>query len=337
MTKFKFKPPKGVLEKGRQIVTSIIIDVKTGVLKKDDRLPSINDFSRTYNVSRDTVEKAYIELRKLGYVNAIRAVGYFITGKTDNDIKILLAFNKLSDYKKIVYDNFVKTIGKNATVDLFIHHYDIKLLKNIVEERRDHYQYYVVMPHFTLETGTKDYVPFFKKFKKGELILLDKDIPYLGEKRRGVVQDFENDIYKALKSDRKNLAKYKSIKLVIPGYSNHPQDIRKGTKQYCLETRKKFVELNDLDRDNLVAGNLYIIILESDLAELIKRVQNSAFKLGKEIGIISFNETVLKEVLNITVITTDFEQMGISTARMLLENQQGIHINPFKMIKRQST
>jgi single-stranded DNA-specific DHH superfamily exonuclease len=55
--------------------------------------------------------------------------------------------------------------------------------------------------------------------------------------------------------------------------------------------------------------------------------------LGVDVGIISFNETVLKELLDITVITTDFELMGKNAGELILNPTCKQIKNPFKMIK----
>jgi DNA-binding LacI/PurR family transcriptional regulator len=83
-------------------------------------------------------------------------------------------------------------------------------------------------------------------------------------------------------------------------------------------------------------GTAYIVTSEADLADLVKKVRQSTWQLGKHIGIISFNETVLKELLDITVITTDFEQMGRSAANMILQRNHQQVKNPFQMIRRGS-
>ena len=72
------------------------------------------------------------------------------------------------------------------------------------------------------------------------------------------------------------------------------------------------------------------------LAELIKKSRSSQLTLGKDIGVISFNETALKELLDITVITTDFEKMGRTAATLLINNERIKVKNPFYMIRRGS-
>jgi DNA-binding transcriptional regulator YhcF (GntR family) len=55
--------------KVKQIVNHIIRNIEKGMLKKDSKLPSINSFSSQYAVARDTIEKAYNELRDEGVFN----------------------------------------------------------------------------------------------------------------------------------------------------------------------------------------------------------------------------------------------------------------------------
>jgi DNA-binding LacI/PurR family transcriptional regulator len=60
------------------------------------------------------------------------------------------------------------------------------------------------------------------------------------------------------------------------------------------------------------------------------------YTLGKDIGIISYNDTPLKELLGITVISTDFNIMGETAASMILNNEKGEIKVPFNFIDRNS-
>ena len=110
----------------RQIAHSIARQIQKGELVKDEVLPSINNFSEKYSVARDTVEEAYRELKKQGYVGSVFGKSYFVLGKKETKLKVLLVFNKLSSFKKITYYIFLKALGESAIVDLHIHHYNIK-------------------------------------------------------------------------------------------------------------------------------------------------------------------------------------------------------------------
>lgn len=55
-------------------------------------------------------------------------------------------------------------------------------------------------------------------------------------------------------------------------------------------------------------------------------------KAGKEVEIISYNETLLKEILldGISVISTDHTKMGETAARLTLSNSTEKSQNPFR-------
>lgn len=106
----------------KQIVYAVSLNIDNGTLTPHTKLPSINDFSATWRYGRDTVEKAYRELIAEGYIYAVPAKGYYVVGKKDKKLKVLLIFNKLSSYKKIIYYSFLETLKDKATVDLQIHH-----------------------------------------------------------------------------------------------------------------------------------------------------------------------------------------------------------------------
>ena len=124
--------------------------------------------------------------------------------------------------------------------------------------------------------------------------------------------------------------------MLLPSDDNYPVELDRGFRQFCFLHKKEFaVKENALD-EVLVPGTAYVVVRETDLAELVKKVRQSSYLLGREIGIITFNETPLKELLNMTVITTDFEQMGRTAAELILGKQCAKVKNPFYTIRRGS-
>ncbi len=104
--------------KYRQLANSIIEAIQKNKMKKGDVLPSINEVSFHYYISRITVEKGYNYLKSIGIVDSIRGKGFFINvDSIPVTYRIFLLFNKLSEHKKIIYDAFVKELGENAVVD----------------------------------------------------------------------------------------------------------------------------------------------------------------------------------------------------------------------------
>jgi len=327
---------KSKTPKYKQIVESIITDIERGNLKKNNQLPSISEMSAHYDLARDTVEKAYRELRERGFIVSVQGKGYYVSGGNDGKIRILLIFNKLSSYKRLIYYSFLQELGERAQVDLQVHHYNAKLFADIIERNLGKYNYYVVMPHFVHDLDKVNLEQVMKSIPADELVFLDKDYPALPGNYPAVFQDFQRDIFNALLSANDLMQKYQQMVLVMPSDGNYPTEIARGFHNYCVNYKKTYRIIETATEEQLQAGTAYCVIEETDLAELIKKIRQTKWQLGKDIGLISFNDTTLKEVLDITVITTDFGAMGQTAAQLLLEGKKEKVKNPFYLVRRGS-
>ncbi|MEO6549678.1 MAG: winged helix-turn-helix domain-containing protein, partial [Ferruginibacter sp.] len=242
------------VSKVQHIVNAITSDIEKGILRKDTRLPSINEFSEEHGVSRDTIENAYKKLKAQGIITAVAGNGYFVNGKKDGRLKVLLIFNKLSSYKKIVYDSFLQTLGNKAKVDLQIYHYDPHILKEIIDANLGKYHFYVVMPHFFHKAANKECRIILEKIPPNELVILDKNMPGLKGNCIKVYQDFKKDIYHSLNSAKDLFKKYKRLTMVLEKGSNHPLEIIEGAKQFCLENNKALSVIDNCIAEKLLKG-----------------------------------------------------------------------------------
>lgn len=320
-----FINPGASVTKIRQIVNGVQMDLENGHLALNEKLPSINDFSKSLGVARDTVEKAYMELRNLGLITTIPGKGVYTAALKPSAIKVLLIINKMSSYKKEIYEGFLDHLGPQVIVDIQIHHYSPELLGHIIKRTKNLYQFYAIMPHFYSNADPQSYLPLLDSIHQDKLLIIDKKVP-LQRKYRCVYQDFKNDIFEALESNESFLSKYNSVEVLFPEQSHHPKEIIEGVGKFSYRNNKQFRLLSGLGDVELVKGRLFITLTESELAGLIKLIRHSRLKIGKDVGIISFNETVLKELLDITVITTDFRNMGRMAAQLL-------HIKDIKMVR----
>jgi DNA-binding transcriptional regulator YhcF (GntR family) len=325
-----------------QIVKSIKGLINLGLLKFGEKIPSINNLSEEYYLSRDTVEKAYNILRKQGIIESVRGKGYYISNHSDlRKYRILLLFNKLSSYKKEIYNAFVLRLEDRAEISFHVYHCEYSLFKKLLEQNKKEYDYYVVMPHFKKECEKlgKNLILTLPQHK---LILLDSFIEGMDDIFGTVFQDFRKDIYEALKFLKPRLTKYMKIRMVFPYDSSYPypETILEGFKKFAGEEGFQFDILNEIHSElKISSGEVFIVIEESDLVQLIKMArEDNQLEIGKNFGILSYNETPLKEVLQkgITVISTDFSKMGELAADMIISNE-GNHVkNSFNVIVRNS-
>ena len=321
-----------------QIVNTITNAIRQGKLKKGDHIFSINELSDEFLLSRDTVQKAYGVLRKKGVITAVKGKGFYIN-RTDitTPYRILLLFNKISNYKKQIYNSFVETMGDKAIVDLKIHHFSAQLFESFITEHIYEYDYFVIMPHFS--DDAEEIYTIIKKIPVEKLVVLDKDLAYSHAKYAAVYQDFKNDIINALESALHLIKKYNKIIMVYPKIIPYPKEIVTGFRSFCNNYNFAYQVINEIEPATPVnKKEMYIVIEETDLVTLIKTCRTKGLKIGKDVGIISYNETPLKEILSdgITVISTDHQKMGETAATLILENRKEKIKNPFAFIQRKS-
>ncbi len=332
------------IPKYKQIIDSIKRGINDRKLLMGDKILSINGLSEKYNLSRDTVEKAYNFLRSQNIIVSVKGKGYYVS-KTDLaiEINVLFILNKLSTYKMHIFNAFVETLGKaSAKVDLDIYHCEVDVFKNIVEKKKDLYDYFVIMPHFRNDGFRHVGCPpeiekCISEIPSKKLIILDREIKSLSSSIGMVVQDFTMDIYNALKSGLDQLSKYRKVILVYPQKAiyPYPQEIVFGFKKFCRQHKFDYEILDEIyDSMELQIRDLYITIQEEDLVNLVKQVRDRHYKLGEDIGIISYNDTPLKELLGISVITTDFREMGKLAGEMILKKEFSKIKNKFNMVNR---
>jgi DNA-binding transcriptional regulator YhcF (GntR family) len=321
-----------------QLSNAIIRAIETGDIVKDDMLPSINDLSFALDTSRNTIERVYKELKDKGIVSSVPGKGFFISN-TDfqKPLKIFLLFNKLSAHKKLIYDAFVATIGELATIDFYIYNNDFYFFKKIMAESfNSDYAKYIIIPHF-LDNETKAH-EIINTIPKDKLILLDNLVPAINGKFAAIYENFASDVYEALKSLTHKLTKYHNIKLIFPGKTYHSKEILKGFLNFCRQYAFDYEVVESSAIETIQKDTVYISLTEDDLVELIKKIIASDLKVAKDVGVISYNETALKEIIldGITTISTDFKLMGSKTAEFALSNCHEHFAVPFNVTLRNS-
>ncbi len=320
-----------------QLVQSVIKAISIGKIKNDDVLPSINEMSFEFDISRDTAEKAYKYLKKLGVLGSVPGKGYFVKN-TDvkSDIKVFLLFNKLSAHKKIIYDSFVKNLGDSAVVDFYIYDNDFNFFKRLLTNAGKHYSHFVIITHF-LDGGENVY-ELLNSIPKEKLLLLDKLVTGVNGDFSAVYENFEKDIYGALEQAIEQLKKYDTIKIILPEHTYFPNEIVKGFKKFCHQYAFSDAVVNEVRQEMVQKGTAYICLMEDDLVALIENVNEIKLKIGKDVGIISYNETPLKKLIleGITTVSTDFEEMGRSAAQLILKSERKKVEIPFQLRLRPS-
>jgi len=323
--------------KYQQIINCILKATESGRLQREDLLPSINDLSYELDVSRDTTEKGYRYLKKIGLLGSVPGKGYFIKNTvSEHVLNICLFFNKLSAHKKIIYDSFVESLGKNVAIDFYIYNNDFSFFKKLLASRHEDYSHYVIIPHFI--EGRENPYEIINTLPKEKLLLLDKKIPGVDGTYAAVYENFSNDIYHALEQAGERLSKYHSLKIIFPKNSYYPQEIVDGFCRFCQDYAFTYKVISSTSAEEIKTGEVYISVMEDDLVNLIETIMQLGLEVGKDVGIISYNETPMKKIIlqGITTISTDFRQMGKMAAQLILNGSKEHKEVPFILTLRNS-
>ncbi len=318
--------------KYRQIIQSVINAISDGKIKKGDKVPSINEIANEYNLSRDTVMLAFNELKARGILGAVPGKGYFV--ESDNisvSSKILLLFDELNTFKEELYNAFIENLPDDTQVDIYFHHFDINVFTSLIKERVGKYSAYVIMPaNLTNISSVIGLLP------SDRVYVIDRKIPEL-EGYPVIYQSFEEDIYNGLFSAKELLKNYKKIILAYPG-GKEPRGFLTGFENFCKEFDFKFSIYDQIKTKPIKKGDVFILPNDRMLINLVKRCWEKKLEIGKDVGIISINDSALKEVVakGISTISTDFKLMGQTLADFVENKKVGEVKNKSKFIKRNS-
>ena len=318
--------------KYRQIINSIYTAISIGELKLGDKIPSLNQICTEFELSRDTVMVAFNELKAKGIINSIPGKGYYINSIEINvDQKIFLLFDELNAFKEDLYTSFLNSLDNKSTVDIYFHHFNYQVFKDLISESAGKYTSYVIMP------ATFDYsADIIGKLPKDKVYILDRlkddlaDFPV-------VYQDFEQDVYDALNEGFELLQKYDNLIMIYPG-GKEPEGRMLGFQRFCTEKGFKSEIIRNVSTKEMKSGEAYFVPSDRNLVRLVKMAAEKNLELGREVGIVSFNDTVLKEVVagGITIISTDFQLMGQTLARMIQDRSSEKIRNHSSLIRRNS-
>lgn len=320
------------IPKYKQIIQSIEIAIAENRLQKGDRLPSVNKVSLEFSISRDTVLLAYDELKKRGILFAILGKGYYVKSvEFSFEQRYFVLFDELNAFKEDLYTSFLETVENKAQVDIYFHHFNLDMFRKLINESNGNYSKYIIMP-----TNLKGAADIIKTLPKSDVYILDQTNEELHD-YPSVHQNFIKDMYSLLLEGKSKIDLYEQLILIFPG-QKEPIGMVEGFEKFCLDYHFKHQVLSYFDGSFMQKGTVFVIPNDRQLVEVIEYSKTKNFRLGIDYGIISYNDTPLKKVVEngITTISTDFKKMGKSLAEMVLANQKIQVENECQLIIRKS-
>jgi DNA-binding transcriptional regulator YhcF (GntR family) len=316
----------------KQIIASVEEAIVNGSLRKGDKLPSLNSIKEKHEVSRDTVFTAFNELRSRGVIESIAGKGFYVASEEVLiSQKIFLLFDEFNSFKEDLYNSFMNTLGDDIQVDIFFHHFNEKVFSRLIYDNIGNYSYYVIMPANLPNTHQ-----VIDKLPKDKVYILDQTHKELAQ-YPAIYQNFQNDIIKGLNNALYAIKKYEKIILLFDK-NKQPQGVLDGFNFFCEKNNLENEIVDSLDHRKPITGEIFVIPEDRSLLKIIKKIKEEGLLLSEDIGIISYNDTLLKEIVEggITTISTDFKEMGKRLAQMIM-NKENVKIeNPANLMIRKS-
>ncbi len=322
--------PSNSQTKLRQLVNSITEAINNGQLKVGDVLPSVNQLSSESGFSRDTVFKAYSILKQQNIVESAPQKGYYVANES---FKVFMLLDDFSAFKEHLYQAFRAALPDSYSVDLLFHHYNPDVFHQLVENSLGRYSVYVVM-----NIDHKSIHPILQKIDSNKLLILDMGKPEKGS-MNFILQDFGKSVQKCLDQALSQLKKYNELILVYEEKSTpHPAETVSAVRLFCKKHQIQFKNIKQLNGTIIQKGQAYFVIRDSDLVKIVKYCRLHELVIGTDVGIISYNDTPMKQIVGggISVISTDFEEMGKQAAEFVkTKNRVGV-VLPTSIILRES-
>lgn len=322
--------------KYEQLADYIITLIETDQLLIGDQVPSLKQLQQQLKMSKETLLKGLNELVEKGIIESVYRKGYFVRKKNIvHSFRVFLLLDKMNILREQFYRNLFNQLDKRADIDIYFHHHNYQVFEKLIKENLGKYTHYVIATFLK-----EDVAPLLNLIPDKKRIIIDLNQQGLTGNYSCIYQDYGYDIYHSLHKLKNELCKYNRLVLVAHPEAVHARMVIEGFLHYCTGTAFPYLIQSEIDEKNFQKGNAYVTFsrYDTDDVALIKLARKKKLKLGHDIGLISYNDTDVKEILEdgITVISTDFEAMGRSVAQAILEEKIIVKRNPTKVIKRHS-
>ncbi len=323
----------GSVTKQEKIVQGISECIADKELLIGEMLPSVNEMSKKLSYSRETVVKAYKVLKERGIINSKHGLGYFVANDVvDKKLNIALFLYGFQIFQQVFYNTFRKTLGEDYQIDVFFHHNNIEMYKSMLANTKNRYGKYVVAP-IQSDEGQEA----LSVLPASKLLLIDRFLD-MGVEVSSITQEFEQPLSVVFEQLKKRIDKFERFIIYYRDDVDYPESVYRAFLAFCKKHAHKAEVYPEYEESHLAKGTFYMTIGDSDLWLLLKDAKRKNYELGHDLGILSHNDSPVKEIIEggITTFSTDFELMAKLAAEAIIENKEIKKIVPNLLIRRKS-
>ncbi len=275
------------LPKYHRFINLLLGKIQSGELKTGEKLPSIINSSTTYDISKDTVFRAYKNLYDKGFLTSIYRKGYFVA-VPDSGLplkKVLLLTGQVNTANCLFYQMLSGLLeDHNVQSDFRVYRNNSERLALFMDEAAGHYHTFIIDPQ--LFSFDKLAVILKSKVVGDNVILLNDRND--GSEGQHILFDFEQDTFNGLEQLSDRLARYSVLNLLLPATEYFPFKLINGFFKYCDHFCKKGNLIEDFG--TVEYGNTYLVIDEKSLFGVLDGIRQNNFEIGKDIGVLALFE-----------------------------------------------
>ncbi len=329
---------KEILKNAAVSKSEAIAEALAGAIRRREMtggasLPSVSEAAAAFKVAPKTIVRAYQKLKLSGYIESRSRIGFFVVNNLPRTrLRVMLLIHSFDPHFEVLYNEFSQRADHFCEIDLYFHHYNMQVFELIINRNLANYDYFIISSFKHPQVSA-----VLSRIPRSKVLIISRN-DCLANFYSSILQDFFNGTYTALKQGSERLKKYQSLILCYPEPKGHSNDLKEGFEKYCIESGMPYRTVERLDQCAIEKGCAYLVIELADLVRLLKICRQRNWEPGRDVGIISYNETPLKEVIRdgIAVISCDFVQMAVEMADAVITGKSVHKIIPISLIIRNS-
>lgn len=321
------------LSKHDQLVNGILNAIQNKALNQGDLLPSVNNLINEFGFARETIAKAYKDLVTRGIVESKNRVGFYVSNCDINQhLKVALVLFAFDAFQETFYKVFRSKVGKGVHIDVFFHHNNIDVLESTIQNIRGRYGLFVVAP-----IPHKRTAEILGNLPMDRFLMIDRYEKIPGDFSY-IAQEFDTSSYRVFEELKDTIKQYDSMIYYHRPVADTPIEILHAFKLFVKTHKIKHEILTEYIPGTLEKGHVYFTINNTELWSMLKDCKLKKLKPGKDVGILSHNDEVVKELIfdGITTYAADFKVMAEKAAEFVLTRKKIQEIIPTVLIRRKS-
>lgn len=319
--------------KNDQLVQGVINAIDEKLLTRGSPLPSVNKMIAEFGFARETIVKAFRELKERGIIEAHNRLGYFVANEdTKQKLKVALLMYAYDTFQELFFNSFRKALGENVHLDVFFHHSNIEVFETIFTHIKGRYGMYVVSPIPHPRTAE-----LLKQIPVNKFLMFDRYEPMEGDFNY-ITQEFEDASYRSFSEVAARIKKFEEFIFFYHPASIIPIEILRSFKKFLKDYKIKGEAKPGYEPGSIEKGKVYFTPDNAELFAMIKDCKTKGLVIGRDVGLLSHNDEPVKELIadGITTYSTDFALMGKKAAHFVLTREKVQEVIPTVVINRTS-